>query len=121
MKKIIPLGLLIVSTVLLAGCAQEATVFPMGNGVYSLVSTGAQQREAEQKAEYTAQKTCKKQHKKLVVLGYHTKYQGIKSKKDAAIIGVVGDIAGALAHAGNAGGYSSSNNNYQVTMKFRCV
>ncbi len=96
----------------LVGCA-STTIFPEGNGRYSLVSTSASESAALKGAQQKAAAECQKMGMGLKVLSHNAVYQGV-DKRDKAML----NLAGAIL-AGN-GGTANSSDDYKVTMKFRC-
>lgn len=111
-KKVIGMSLLAGAVLVLAGCA-ETTVYPIGNGRYSLVSTSSSQGYAEKYAKKKAAKVCSDKGKQLLVVSHKTVYQGVE-KKDAAIIGVAGALVGDA-------GAGQSNDDYKTTLIFKCT
>lgn len=108
----IRLSLACLVAILLAGCA-STTIYPGTKGNYSLVTTSSDQGIAEKDAEEKAEKYCNKMGKSLAVISHQTDYHGM-DKNNAAIVGLAGAI---LAGNGNLG---RSNEDYQVTMQFKC-
>ena len=100
------------AAVLLVGCA-STTIYPEANGNYSLVTTSSDQGYAEKDAEKKAEAYCADNGRKLVVVSHQTAYHGA-DKNNAAFIGLASAI---LPQGSNP---ARSNQDYEVTMKFRC-
>lgn len=97
----------------LVGCA-STTIYPGENNTFSLVTTSSEQGYAEKDAEKKAADYCSKKGQELVVVSHKTEYHGA-DKNDAAMIGLASAI---LTHGG--GNPASSDQDYQVTMTFKC-
>ena len=100
------------AAVLLVGCA-STTIYPGEKGTFSLVTTSSDQGYAEKDAEKKADEYCTKAGKRLVVVSHKTEYHGA-NKDNAALIG----LASAVLNGGM--NPAKSNEDYEVTMTFKC-
>jgi hypothetical protein len=112
MKHITRLMLSASMITLLTSCA-STTIYPGENGTYSSVTTSREQAYAEKDAAKKAEEYCRQQGKNYIVVNHQTKYQGA-DKTDSAMIG----LASAMFTGGS--NPAKSNEDYQVTMTFKC-
>ena len=101
----------------LASCASP-TVYPEKDGTYTLVSTSSYSSSANKAAKKKATKVCGDEARNLEVVKVDEVYQGVDKTAGAAM-----NVASSLV-ASLAGGYSQSSNSendYKVTLNFRCV
>lgn len=116
MNRILKLSGVVVGSLLLANCVSP-TVYPHKDGSYSLVATSSSSGSANRAAEKKASQVCMEQGKKLEVIHHEEKYQGVDKTAGAAM-----DIASSLiaGMSGANGKSSKSEDDYKVTLKFRC-
>ena len=110
-KKLLTAGILLTS-VALVSCA-NTTVYPEGNGIYSLVATSSSEGTAQNAAKKEASKYCEQQGKQLVVMQHKSHYQGM-NKDNQALIGVASAVLTGNSSAGK------SMDDYKVDLKFKC-
>ena len=103
--------------ILVVGCA-DTTIYPEANNTYSLVTTSGKQGYAEKDALKKSSEYCNKTGKKLVVLSHQTAYHGVE-KTNAALIGLA-SLALTARQDSIGGNPATSNQDYEVTMKFTC-
>lgn len=111
MRNSLRLSLACSIAILSVGCA-STTIYPHADGNYSLVTTSSQQGYAEKDAAKKAEEYCAKMGKRYFVVDHKTAYHGIEKDKAAMI-----NLAGAVFGGGRQAG---SNDDYEVTMKFKC-
>tara|TARA_R110000868_G_scaffold210193_2_gene460215 strand:+ start:1559 stop:1897 length:339 start_codon:yes stop_codon:yes gene_type:complete len=100
------------ASTLLTSCA-STSIYPTGKNTYSSVTTSSEQGYAEKDALAKAEEKCTKQGRKLAVLNHHTEYHGVDAQTK-----LVGGIAAGLLGGPN---YTTSSNDYEVKMNFRCA
>ena len=112
MKKLLKITMITTFFAFIAGCA-STTVFPEGDGKYSLVTTSSSEGYALKEAKKKAMEHCAKLNKELVVIKHKSTYQGMDKNNKA-----LANIAGALLTNNASAGDSSDD--YKIEMKFRC-
>jgi len=110
-KKLLTTSLLLVSGALVS-CA-NTTVYPEGNGVYSLVATSSSEGTAQNAAKKKASEYCEKQGKQLIVMKHQSHYQGM-NKDNQALIGVASAVLTGNSSAG------TTMDDYKIELQFKC-
>jgi hypothetical protein len=105
----------------LAGCASTpkmGNVMPLEGGIYQVDGLGSTSEIALQSALYSAETTCKDQHKRHVVTGQKTQYKGLVSQDTNRAIDsaaqVVANITGSWVPT------LSNDDDHRITLTFKC-
>lgn len=126
MKKLYPFFCIILCV--LAGCS-STTVLPEKDGAYSVIANSDSENYAYNQAMQRAAKVCQDQGQQVQVIRHQSVYQGIpKAQKGMLdLADSVVQIAAESQHHKRRGDTgvvtpsTSSDNDYRVTLKFRCV
>jgi ABC-type Fe3+-hydroxamate transport system substrate-binding protein len=106
--------------VLLAACATTPNplVIPRENNQYDTVGIGKTRIIALNQAMQSVNTTCRSKGGNPVVISDETRYNGVVSEETGRLIERVGSAVGAIA--GIASPNISRDDDYQVTVHFRC-
>lgn len=117
-KQIAMISTLVSVTVLMSACSTlRTTVIPQSNNQYTVVATAEKGSTAINGGIKKAEKICKGQGKKLVVVSHKTKYQGA-GKELGAVTGMVSQVA--FATGDLTGVTSKTAEDYKSTVVFEC-
>lgn len=108
---------LLIGSMLFVGCS-NTTLLPEGHNTYTIISPSSDEADAYREAMKKATEVCTKDGKQVCVLSQNSNYQGIDKNAKAAI-GLASIVASAIVKS-NMGSNNSNNNDYKVTIKFRC-
>lgn len=110
----------LVPSLLLAACATtpSSLVIPRENSQYDTVGVGKTRLVAMNQAIKSANSTCQSQRGQMVVVSDKTRYNGVVDEQTGRIIERVGSAVGAIA--GIASPSMSRDDDYEVTVTFRC-
>lgn len=102
----------------IAGCFSSATVIPMADGHYQVISTGYSETGALNEALDEANARCAARGLEAYVLTRESQYQGID--KDAALI--IDTVSAIARAAGSSGSYVSTRGpeDYRAVLTFKC-
>lgn len=110
----------LIPALLLAACATTPNplVIPRENNQYDTVGMGKTRVIALNQAMQSVNATCRGKGGNPVVINDETKYNGVVSEETGRLIERVGSAVGAIA--GIASPNMSRDDDYQVTVHFRC-
>jgi len=112
MRRLTPLG----SVLLLTACAASPTtrMLPREDGTISAISLARDESVAELAGIDEANSYCKQKGATAVFLDEKTEYQGVLTEKGRGVARVVKNIPG-------IGDKVTSDEDYRVTTRFKCV
>ncbi|MFA6409481.1 MAG: hypothetical protein WCW01_04835 [Gammaproteobacteria bacterium] len=122
------LSLIISISILIAGCANNATLLPHGNNKYTVVALSYSEDDAMKSAMNKANQVCSEKMLSVDVTKQNSVYQGV-DKNQKAVMGIAGDVLNAISYnkSNNSSGFypgssrpESSRDDYKVTLDFTC-
>ena len=104
-----------VATAILAGCAstpEMGNVIPSEGGIYQVVATGENDKEALSSALFSAKRTCDQRQMRFVVIDRREDYKGLVPEDANNVINKVSEIVPIPTLSGD--------DDYRITMRFKC-
>lgn len=110
------------SMVFIFGCASSSNVVKTTSGAYNVVGYGSSDIDSRQGAIASARKYCRRIKQEVVLVNEKTTYKGLVGEEFNKTVKMASDLAWVAGQheASSAIGASSSDQDYETRVDFRC-